>query len=180
MKTLVIHPKDPTTDFLIPIYEGRGWTVINQMKSKSDLKQQIKNHDRIIMLGHGTDRGLLSIEREEKQVVDFVYYIDATMVYLLREKECVCIWCNADNFVERYELQGFYTGMIISEYEEAMMYAIPHNSRDIEESNSLFTQAIKDSISKDDMLSEATRIYQSESNPIILFNRENLYERITK
>lgn len=33
MKTLVIHPKDTTTDFLSVIYEDKiGWTIINDPK----------------------------------------------------------------------------------------------------------------------------------------------------
>lgn len=62
MKTLVIHPKDQTTDFLSVIYDDKDWTIINTNVSKSYLKTQIKSHDRIVMLGHGTDKGLLRIE----------------------------------------------------------------------------------------------------------------------
>jgi hypothetical protein len=42
-------------------------------------------------------------------------------VYLLRDKIGVYIWCNANVFVEKYGLKGFYTGMIISEYEESVI-----------------------------------------------------------
>lgn len=59
MKTLVIHPKDITTDFLSDIYSDKDWTVININVSKSFLKKQIKEHDRIVMLGHGTGEGLV-------------------------------------------------------------------------------------------------------------------------
>lgn len=42
MKTLVIHPKDPTTDFLCEIYKGRDWSVINDPDvSKSFLVKSI-------------------------------------------------------------------------------------------------------------------------------------------
>lgn len=34
MKTLVIHPKDSTTDFLSEIYSDKDWTVINTNTSK--------------------------------------------------------------------------------------------------------------------------------------------------
>ena len=110
MKTLVIHPKDTTTDFLSLIYEDKDWTVITDNISKSALKRQIKAHDRIVMLGHGMETGLIGFNR---------LVIDSNLVYLLREKHCVCIWCNADKFVLKYGLKGFYTGMIISEVQEA-------------------------------------------------------------
>jgi len=52
MKTLVIHPFDVTTGFLSVIYEGKkDWTVIDTNVSSKFLKEQIKNHNRIIMLG---------------------------------------------------------------------------------------------------------------------------------
>src|ERR1035437_860766 len=113
MKTLVIHPPDASTDFLKVIYEGKDWALINTNPSTKFLKEQINLHDRIIMLGHGTEEGLLGFGR---------YVIDSTLVYLLREKECVAVWCNADQFVGKYGLKGFYTGMIISEIDEALMF----------------------------------------------------------
>ena len=44
MKTLIIHPKDSTTDFLSEIYSHKDWTVINTNTSKKVLKEQIKTH----------------------------------------------------------------------------------------------------------------------------------------
>lgn len=53
MKTLVIHPQDPTTDFLCNIYSDKDWSIINSHVSSRVLKESIKSHDRIVMLGHG-------------------------------------------------------------------------------------------------------------------------------
>ena len=162
MKTLVIHPKDSTTDFLTGIYIDKNWTVINTNTSKKILKEQIKTHDKIVMLGHGTKFGLLGFNR---------LVIDSTWVYLLREKECVCIWCNADLFVLKYGLNGFYTGMIISEYEEALDYSIQTNSDDILQSNLLFADSLKKSFNVD----EIKEHYKSDINAVIMFNMQNLY-----
>ena len=52
MQTLVIHPADITTDFLNMIYQKLDCTIITGRISKSKLKRTIKQHDRIIMLGH--------------------------------------------------------------------------------------------------------------------------------
>ena len=162
MKTLVIHPKDSTTDFLTGIYSDKNWTVINTNTSKKILKEQIKTHDKIVMIGHGTKFGLLGFNR---------LVIDSTWVYLLREKECVCIWCNADLFVLKYGLNGFYTGMIISEYEEALDYSIQTNSDDILQSNLLFADSLKKSFNVD----EIKEHYKSDINAVIMFNMQNLY-----
>lgn len=165
MKTLVIHPKDSTTDFLCEIYKDKNWTIINTNISKKLLKEQIKKHDRIVMLGHGTEKGLLGFDK---------FVIDSSWVYLLRDKNCVCIWCNADEFVKKYGLKGFYTGMIISEYEEAIMFSIPTNSHWISESNTDFALAIKNSIDDENMLEKAKIIYEGNS-AVVEFNRNNLY-----
>ncbi len=61
MKTLVIHPEDPSTEFLREIYANLNCTVIRQpVASRSALRDQIKDADRVIMLGHGTPAGLLN------------------------------------------------------------------------------------------------------------------------
>jgi len=81
MKTLVIHPKDYTTDFLSVIYDNKNWYVITTNVSKSHLKNQIKSHDRIILLGHGTELGLIGFEHF---IIDstYVYYYVKNIVYV--------------------------------------------------------------------------------------------------
>lgn len=176
LKTLVIHPTDSSTNFLSRIYSNEKWTIINDpLISSKTLKEQIKAHDRIIMMGHGTEIGLASIidGRLER------YIIDSTLVYLLREKICVCIWCNADVFFKKYLLndtQGLYTGMIISEHEEALLYSIKTNSEQILESNILFAESIKEFIDAPDPQHNIIQKYDSESNPIIMFNRQNIFQ----
>jgi hypothetical protein len=168
MKTLVIHPKDKTTDFLSTIYDGKNWTVITDNPSNKDLKILIKNHDRIIMLGHGTQYGLIGHKR---------LIIDSTLVYLLRDKVTVCIWCNADQFVKKYDLKGLYTGMIISEYDEAIYWAIHSpKSQDILDSNNLFATAISKVVDLDcNIVDSVLEVYKGDNNPIIHFNKNNIY-----
>jgi hypothetical protein len=168
MKTLVIHPIDVTTDFLSEIYSGKDWTVINTNVSKSVLKQQIREHDRIVMLGHGSHQGLYGFNR---------LVIDSTWVWLLRTKECVCIWCNADEFVTEYNIKGFFTGMIISDCDEAEMFCIHQfKSKDIRDSNILFAKSIGNSIDSPTMWEQVKESYHSTENPIISFNQERIYK----
>ena len=166
MKTLVIHPDDRSTDFLKQIYEGRDFTVVTAHKgdgySKKEFIQQVKDHDRIIMMGHGYPGGL------------FMSYIDSTVVYLLREKECVCIWCNADQFVNRYGLKGFYTGMFISEVSEANWFHIHTDQDAIDYSNELFTKLVTENIDNENIHSELKAGYVGEC-PVICFNNDRLY-----
>ena len=63
MKTLIIHPEDPTTEFLSQIYARlTNKTVITGDISKSEVPKLIESHDRVLMLGHGSPYGLLSID----------------------------------------------------------------------------------------------------------------------
>ena len=110
MKTLVIHPKDLTTDFLCPIYESiECKTILRSGLSKDEVADQISVHDRIIMLGHGSPNGLFAVGQF---ICGNSYIIDNSLAKLLAEKdENIYIWCHANKFVENSNLKGFYTGM---------------------------------------------------------------------
>lgn len=169
MLTLVIHPSDPTTDFLSEIYKDKEWTIIRDKISARQLYLHIKNHDNIIMLGHGTPFGLIGWDG---------FVIDSTWVYLLREKNCIGIWCHANIFFEKYGLKGFYSGMIISEILEAKFYRIFSTQEQIDESNILLASAIKESIHITDdfkLLESVKSKYITKNNPIIKYNQNNLY-----
>ena len=171
MKTLVIHPKDITTDFLSVVYSDINCTLIRNNLSHAELKKSIKDHDRIIFLGHGTEYGLIGFGK---------ILIGSELVYLLREKKNnIYIWCNADKFVKKYELNGFVTGMIISEYEEAIDYNIHCNYENIEVSNEIFAFCLKESIKYDPpkMLEKMSNDYGGHisSNNVMEFNSKNLF-----
>jgi hypothetical protein len=169
-KTLVIHPNDPTTSFLDVVYLDRGWTIVNDINIDADeLTRLIIDHERIIMLGHGTPNGLLTLNG---------YIIKANHVALLRLKDLVCMWCNADLFVQVYGLKGFYTGMIISEEKEANYCYVPYKPGDVDESNVLFTKALKESIDNTpkDMYDKMKEIYiPSADNKVMKYNAVRLY-----
>lgn len=67
-KTLVIHPQDKSTDFLKVIYAGRDdYTIVTGGKTTEEVNELIKQHDHIIMMGHGTPQGLLSVGQFNKK-----------------------------------------------------------------------------------------------------------------
>ena len=98
MKTLVIHPSDITTTFLKTIYEKiPDKTVITGGISRNELKELIIIHDRVLMMGHGCELGLLAAGQFHTK---FSCIVDWEAAPLLREKENnVYIWCDADAFV---------------------------------------------------------------------------------
>ena len=170
-KTLVIHPEDETTEFLKTIYKDRvDWTIINSnLASKNEIVKGLVKHDRVIMLGHGTPHGLLGKGR---------FMIDSQLVFILREKECIGIWCNADQFGERYGLKSFFTGMIVSEEQEADMFLLHETSEDeIQKSNTLFAEAVRRSIDSPNIAEDIKKIYVGDS-PVIKFNLDNINQSV--
>lgn len=167
IRTLVIHPQDYSTDFLIPIY-GDRYTVITSNPGKRILKKLIKEHDRIIMMGHGCEKGLFDS--------NFDTVIDSNFVYLLREKLCIGIWCNADVFFQKYKLKGLYTGMMISESNEAYMFNVNHTYGDIDVSNNKFSQTMSNHIKNDNYDVESIKTeYGKIENHIVDFNKMRIY-----
>jgi hypothetical protein len=62
MKTLIIHPADESTTFLDIVYQNiPNQTLIQGGCSKMDVMKMIKEHDRVMMMGHGSPGGLFSI-----------------------------------------------------------------------------------------------------------------------
>lgn len=109
---LVIHiiSTEDTNDFA-GIYEGLDATILINPTSSECKRAIINEQDRIVLIGHGTDWGLLN------QRLDG-YIIDSRMVQFLRGKDVIGIWCNASNFADRYDLTGFFTSMFISNTRE--------------------------------------------------------------
>jgi hypothetical protein len=178
MTNLVIHPTDASTDFLKPIYANiTDATIMNGGVSKDQVAKAINEHDRIIMLGHGSPYGLFSIGQFHG---NNGYVIDESMVPLLLDKECISIWCNADQFMNRHQLYGFYSGMFISEVGEAMYCGLPGMEQEtVTASNNYFAELLGEVI--DEPLSI---IYEhvmdnyrllTEDNPVALYNHNRLY-----
>ena len=86
-----------------------------------------------MMMGHGSPSGLFSVGR-----FDGAYIIDGSFVEVLREKECVFIWCNADKFVEHHGLKGLYSGMFVSEVAEAAYCGFLTDQSAVDQSNNSF------------------------------------------
>jgi hypothetical protein len=193
MKTLIVHPEDNTTDFLDLIYAPiENKTVIKGGISKTELMLQIMEHDRVMMMGHGSPAGLFSINKFNNCGG---YIIDQQIVPLLKEKkDNVFIWCHADKFVETFKLPGFYSGMFISEVSEAV-YCSKYDSTvddilkiklstvvedEIHESNYGFSNIIAKYINEDKnvIYENVKKEYAliAEKNPVAFFNNNRLYK----
>ena len=102
------------------------------------------------------------------------------MVDILREKKnCFYIWCNADQFVEKYKLAGFYTGMFISEVGEAAYNGITVDQKLVTESNRMFGKHAGQLILGTNSITEFHKairnVYKDPIDPVITFNNERFY-----
>ena len=178
MTNLVIHPTDASTDFLTPIYANiTDATIMNGGVSKDQVAKAINEHDRIIMLGHGSPYGLFSIGQFTG---NNGYVIDESMVPLLLDKECISIWCNADQFMNKHQLYGFYSGMFISEVGEAMYCGLPGMEQEtVTTSNNYFAELLGEVINEPlgiiyEHIMDNYRLI-TEDNPVALYNHNRLY-----
>lgn len=177
MRVLIIHPKDETTDFLCDIYH-KDYTIIRHPEHvpQSTLKNLMRNHNLVIMMGHGDEKGLFGKQG---------YIIDTDYIDILRNKKCIYIWCYASDFVKKYGLKTpFSTGMFISETEEAYLMGVKHEKGDIIKSNTDFCCYFKsflDSLilENDNQFDRLKKTYgRDTSNNISQYNANLFYENI--
>jgi len=146
-KTLFIHIKDPSTDFLARIYKDvKKCTIVRTVLPIDVMNNLIKSHDQVVMMGHGCSNGLFGDAP--------TYIIDEQHVDALAQKDNnVFIWCYASKFAERHNLRGFSTGMFISEDAEAQWALGPScysksDEHSITESNHLFAMLVNKNLNK--------------------------------
>jgi len=179
MKTLIIHPEDYSTEFLSQIYAPIvNKTVITEEVSKSEIPKLIESHDRVLILGHGSPDGLLSVDMFPDAGS---YIIDDSMVIPLKNKtNSVFIWCHADKFVQRHGLLGLYSGMFISQDTEASYYGVDYMDWGlIDQSNDRFAVIVSKYLNESMEILYQKLLYEYEllarTNPIARFNLERLY-----
>lgn len=138
---LVIHPADPTTDFLRVLYEGKegcrcllGGESRNQV---NDLLFHLPPGEPVMLLGHGTDAGLFRLEQGEQR-----RYVGRQMAFCLRRHPIIGVWCHANRFAEAHGLSGLFSGMVVSEREEAETYGIATSEKELERENLLFASTL--------------------------------------
>lgn len=147
-KYLFIHPKDETTDFLSAIYnvvrEDIKTVVRDCSISNSKLVKLIQSHENVIILGHGNEFGLLCSTSNHERFNRLL--INSRHVEFLRKcKSVIGIWCDSDKFFEKYSINGFASGMFVSDLDEANDFALPLSITDIEESNKLLATLLSQS-----------------------------------
>lgn len=180
MKTLIVHPDDSSTDFLLPIHDSFDRkTVVRTDLTKKEILYMMVEHDKIIAMGHGTPSGLLSVG--QFTIHDFLI-VDSSFVEVLRSKENnVFIWCYAYEFAKKYAIPCFSTNMFISELGEAFSMGLKNaTSAHIEESNRVFVKEISTCIDLNvkeiyESLIKSEYAILSQKNPVAAYNFDRLH-----
>lgn len=138
---LIIHPTDDSTDFLRVLYEGRdGIRCLCGDESRKQLNRilfHLAPGEPIMMLGHGTDAGLFRLEEGAYRC-----YIGRSMAYSIRKHPIIGIWCHANLFAEQFGLHGLFSGMIISDLQEAREYGVPATEEELHQENRLLAATL--------------------------------------
>ena len=153
---MTIHANDPTTQFLSLLYkQRRDLSVhITETSTNSAVQRAIREADTVLMLGHGNKFGLFSVPDK-----DGVYRRYANL------------------FAEQYNLQGLFSGMIISELQEAIDNGITTTKEEIDVEMVKFTQRLRDCIDKYGLKDIPMRMKELDDvkSELTTFNYNNLY-----
>lgn len=174
---IVIHPKDNTTRFLKSLYENKSEVrdIFTEKDSNSSIRNAMMGSKKIMMLGHGCESGLLSRKIEGGYFDRLI--VNSKNVEFLRNKECIGIWCNANLFAEKYNLKGLFSGMIISELEEAICFSIETSEEEILEENKRFADNLSYCINNFELKDVPSKMIELNVNktPLTLFNYNNIF-----
>ena len=112
------------------------------------------------------------------------YAIDDDTADKLRNKKVTAIWCNADQYMEWNDLQGFYTGMFISDEGEAKMIGTSDTEAwQVEESNYAFVSIVRRFLDHSpEKLRDALMLEygeMAERNSVAKYNLMRFYTRKT-
>ena len=173
----VIHANDPTTRFLSQLYELREDVSlrITETSTNGAVRRAICTDNVIMMLGHGNQYGLFSVPNRNGKYNRFL--ITDKHVQFLRDKICIGIWCHADMFAERYGLHGLFSGMIISELQEAVEYNITATKEEIDMEMEKFSVRLRYCIERYGLEEIPIRIKTLDEvrSELTMFNYNNLH-----
>lgn len=138
---LVIHPYDPSTEFLDVLYDGQeGVRRIRGEESRNRLGSilyHLPPVEPVMLLGHGSPSGLFRLEDGGNGL-----YVGKSFAYSLRKHPVIGVFCHANRFAENTRLHGLFSGMIVSEPEEALEYRIPATAGELERENRIFAETL--------------------------------------
>lgn len=177
---LVIHPKDRTTDVLHVLYSGLGAQVVADDCSNRELGHLLHHtRERIMLLGHGSDRGLFYRKDDTQSRFDKII-VGHPQGYLLRRQSCsiIGVWCHADMFARAEGLHGLFSGMIVTEMSEAKEYGVLTDKESMDNANRIMFSQLRGLLDEGTPLHEIPERLKALDNiqsELSRFNYKNFY-----
>ena len=179
---LVIHPKDKTTAMLSALYDGLEAQVVADYRTTKEmgrLLHYVSTQERIMLLGHGSDKGLFFRADDSKDEFDKII-VGHSHAYHLRKHggNIVAIWCNADQSARAEGLHGLFTGMIVSELNEALLYQVKTTQEELDRENVKLAMRLRTLLDERIPLSEIHKrmlAMDDVQSPLTTFNYNNFY-----
>lgn len=179
---LVIHPKDRTTTVLQVLYKGLGAQVVTENCSNHEIGHLLHHtspDNRILLLGHGADKGLFFREDDTKNEFDKIIVGHPHAFYLRKHSSnLIGIWCHANLFAQAEGLHGLFSGMIISEQHEADEYGITATKEEILASNQMMFLKLRQLLDENmpfHKIPERMKAMDDETSPLSAFNYGNFF-----
>lgn len=177
---MIVVLVDTTNDahLLHRAYEGiEDMTLLlNPSIEQVDRVLSERPHETLMCLGHGCQYGLFG--PFSMFGIGASWVISDDTVDLLKDRELICIWCNADEFGRRHpELMGFFSSMFISNANEARCFGFDADEDDIFNEVTLFAERVNNLIKQDVPLYEWPNTLRSEADmnkDYVKFNYDGL------
>lgn len=179
---LVIHPKDKTTAMLSALYDGVGAHVVYDCCSTNEmghLLHHVSPQERIMLLGHGSEKGLFFRADDSKTVFDKIIVGHPHAFHLRKHGgNIVAVWCNADRFARTEGLHGLFSGMIVSELDEALLYQVETTQEELDRENVKLARRLRALLDDETPLGEIPErmaALDDVRSPLTTFNYNNFY-----
>jgi hypothetical protein len=178
--TFILHPDDRSTDFLTPLHHQLDDKhVITGGIGGKQIREHLDAHDQLILMGHGTANGLLSVGKFPDR---FLFVVNEEEKEILQQKKTnILIWCYASSFARAHQIKSFCTGMFISEKPEATYLGLHDVSiEDIEISNRCFVEVVASLIKDNNIKQIYEGVMESEyrllskDNPVAKYNFDRI------
>lgn len=182
MAMLVIHPKDKTTAMLHALYDGLDAKVVSgdcSTKEMGHLLYHVSSKERIMLLGHGSGKGLFYRHDDSKDTFDRII-VGHPHAFQLRKHgaNLIAVWCYADVFARAEGLHGLFSGMIISEMSEALMNDVETTQEELDRENVKLARRLRVLLDEDIPLCDIPKrmlAMDDVCSPLTTFNYNNFY-----
>ena len=176
MTAILSYSGDNDTAILNKIWDGLDCRVVVVGKdyvTRKDIDEIISEEsDTLILAGHGSSFGLFGTGDFDEFCI-----VDQKSVPLIKAKRLICVWCHAAQFGESQGLKGFFSGMFISNQDEASLYNIVAKDDVIWQLEKNFCNNLNELIRNDVSMNQWIGILKEHSDhndPVDIFNMEGL------